>query len=498
MLAHVRRTITLPDDDGMVTGAGSVKIEKPDPAGPQEAVGGHPDTLEIIHRPAPPSLDDLPAQVVRSAPEELDALLQQFRDERSRRRSVRAAKALVAVLAIGLLSVWLLHPPQSGGNENRAQTAFPSLTPDGLVSGQNYRQTDAALRDRLALREYVVQAIGETARDKMGTSLNPEVVMGSTGVPFISEDFIFPCQYGYTPAAVDAGLRQLRALGRATGKTITVAIAPDKSSILTDQLGVRGSALMTCSNRVREATEATWKNTPDSPVLYTWQQLAAQEKTYPGRIFQRGDSHWTSQGALIWSQALINRLIKQGEAPRSLRGAPIAFEAPDEPADNDLYRMMGISKSETVPVWKVSRKNVRVRGESLPSPSGRGIAVFHATSKTASLIKGRTLVVNDSFFSRAEGELAPYFSSLEVLHWSDFMAAVTAGTLPHFDRIIIESVQRGWPERSAWLESGQAIHNALAKELSTPIPAAPATSGSSAGSGGSAASAGSGAAPVNR
>jgi hypothetical protein len=498
MLTSVRRTITLSDDDGMEDGAGSVKIGELDELGPRALVVSYPDTLEIIHRQAPvlpalpvlpapsvptvlpapliapaplapvdpPSLDGLAAAIIRSAPDELEALLQQFRDERHRRRSVRAAKGLIGLLALGLLAVWLLHPPRNGGDENRAQTAFPALSPSGLLNGKNYRQTDEALRDRLALRKYVVKTIGETARDKVGTSLNSAVVMGSTGVPFISEDFIFPCQYDFEPAKVDAGLRELQALGRATGKTITVAIAPDKSSILTAQLGGRGNALMACSNRVRQSTEATWPDNASSPVLYTWQQLAAEQKAHPGKVFQRGDSHWTSQGALVWSHAVIDRLITQGEAPASLKKAPVAARLPDEPADNDLYRLMGITRSETVPVWQVIRPRVKITAKSLPSPSGRGIAVFHSVSATAPLIKGKTLVVNDSFFSRAEGELAPYFSDLEVLHWSDFMTDVQRGKLPHFDRIIIETVQRGWPERAGWLEQGQPIHDALAAELS--------------------------------
>src|SRR4051812_60193 len=474
MLSRVGRTITLPDDTGPGNEPGSIKIGSDRPEVVLPAVS-YPDTLEII-RHAPPVEPDLgPVEVFRSADAELAQLLQQFRDERSHRRSVRAAKVLVGTLAIGLLTVWLLHPPKSGDAENHPAAAFPTLTPGGLVDGSNYRQADTALRDRLALRQYVVKSIGEAARDKMGTSLNPEVVMGSTGVPFLSEDFRFPCEHDFEPAKVDAGLRALRAIGRTTGKTITIAIAPDKSSILTDQLGSRGSALMACSNRVRESTESTWGGQSAPPVMTAWKQLAAEQAKHPGKVFQRGDSHWTSQGALVWSRALIAQLIRQGEAPAELHRAPIAVEAEDEPADNDLYRLMGISRPETVPVWRVSRPDVKIRAKSLPSASGRGVAVFRSTSATAPLITGRTLVVNDSFFSRAEGQLAPYFSNLSVMHWSDFLTNVNAGTLPHFDRIIIETVQRGWPERSGWLEPGQAVHDALAKELARASGTAPLT-----------------------
>ncbi len=134
---------------------------------------------------------------------------------------------------------------------------------------------------------------------------------------------------------------------------------------------------------------------------------------------------------------------------------------------------MGLSRPETVPVWRVSRPDVQIRAKSVPSQSGRGMAVFKAWSVSEPLITGRTLVVNDSFFSRAEGQLAPYFSSFTVMHWSDFLTHVKEDSLPHFDRIIIETVQRGWPERSAWLEPGQPVHDALAKELKRASRTAP-------------------------
>jgi hypothetical protein len=84
------------------------------------------------------------------------------------------------------------------------------------------------------------------------------------------------------------------------------------------------------------------------------------------------------------------------------------------------------------------------------------------------LITGRTLVVRDSFFIRAEPQLAPFFSDLTVMHWADFIAAADAKNLPDFDRIIIETVQRGWPQRASWMQPGNAIYEALATDLARP------------------------------
>ncbi|GAB6900970.1 hypothetical protein JCM9957A_40600 [Kineosporia succinea] len=404
-----------------------------------------------------------------SATDELDELLEKFRTERHRRRSVRAARGLVALFALALLAVWLLDPPLPWGDENRSLTSFPDVSPSGLLSGADTQQTDAALRDRLALRQYVTEAIGEASRDKLGTSLNPAVVLGKNRTPFLSEDFTLPCKYDFDAARTAAGLDRLSSIAAGTGKSIMVAIAPDKSAIMTDALGSRAGALLACANQVRDETEQTWGAQASGPVVTSWDQLQATQDEDPGSVFQKGDSHWSSKGALVWSKTVIDALIARGEAPADLSGAPDAVQVQDEQADNDLYRLMGITKKAMVPVYGVTRDDVTIRAHTEESPSGRGVAVFRAWSTTAPMIEGRTLIVNDSFISRAEGLLAPYFTNLEVMHWSDFLTAVQDDDLPGFDRIIIETVQRGWPQRAGWLQEGQPMYEALAAELGTPI-----------------------------
>ncbi|MCD5315486.1 alginate O-acetyltransferase AlgX-related protein [Kineosporia babensis] len=476
----------------------------------------HPDRLEVIHHPAPEArVDNPPATpeprdcgttepeatdpvlkhstekhptgsrppekqpaenqpaepeepAPHSATEELDDLLARFRAERQRRRSVRAARVLVAGFAAALLAVWLLDPPMPWGEENRKITSFPDVSPSGLLSGADSQQTDEALRDRLALRQYVTEAIGQASRDRLGTSLNPAVVLGRNRTPFLSEDFTLPCKHDFDPAPVAAGLDRLTGIAQANGKSLMVAIAPDKSAIMSGVLGKRADALLACSEQVRTQTEQTWAADPDGPVVISWDQLQAAQDEDPGSVFQKGDSHWTSKGALVWSKTVLDALIARGEAPGSLAGAPKAVQVKDEKADNDLYRLMGISRNTMVPVYQVTRDDVTIRAHTEQSPSGRGVAVFRAWSTTAPMIKGRTLVVNDSFISRAEGLLAPYFTKLEVMHWSDFLTAVEEGELPEFDRIIIETVQRGWPQRAGWLVEGQPMHQALAEQLGTP------------------------------
>ena len=447
------------------------------------------DVLEVIWAPSEPvtavtGLIPVPSRgtdaaasrdtAARSAPEELRDLLAQLKAERRRRRSVMQARLLTGAVALGLLGVWLLHPPWPASDENRAETAFPSLGASSLANASAFRQADAALRDRLALRQYVVTAIGAAARNKFGVSLSPQVVLGDGGTPFTAEDFTLPCERSFDPAQVNNSLERLRAIGRSTGKTITVAVAPDKSSILTNQLGRFGSALMSCSNRVRTSTEREWGGSNKRPVLTMWRQMAAVEATEPGQVFQHGDTHWTTRGALVFSRQLIRQLIAQGEAPASLAGQPRATRSANALADADLYRMMGTPREEQVPVWLVSRPEVTVTGQHLTTPSGRGMAVYHTQAPPGvPLITGKTLIVHDSFFARAEPQLAPFFQDLSVMHWSDFITAADHHTLPHFDRIVIQTVQRGWPQRASWIQPGQSVYDALARELGQASATAP-------------------------
>ncbi|MBT0770370.1 hypothetical protein KIH74_15615 [Kineosporia sp. J2-2] len=474
------RTVILPDDppDRLeVVHRPAPENPTPENPAPENPAAGSP-AAEMADDPAPPDTEPDPAPapepVTPSVTEELDDLLERFRAERQRRRSVRAARALIGGFAVALLGVWLLDPPLPWGAENRTITPFPHVSSSGVLSGADAAQTDAALRDRLALRQYVTEAIGEASRDRLGTSLNPAVVLGKKRTPFLSEDFTLPCKYEFDTTAVASGLSRLTGIAEGTGKSVMVAIAPDKSAILSGALGSRADALLACADSVRTQTEQTWDAQPLGPVVTSWRELQAAQDESPGSVFQKGDSHWTSKGALIWSKTVIDALVARGEAPAALSGAPRAVQVQDEQADNDLYRLMGVTHDTMVPVYQVTRDDVTIRAHTRESPSGRGVAVFRAWSTTAPMIKGRTLVVNDSFISRAEGLLAPYFTRLEVMHWSDFLTAVQHDDLPPFDRIIIETVQRGWPQRAGWLAEGQPMHRALADELGRPREQTPA------------------------
>jgi hypothetical protein len=388
----------------------------------------------------------------------------------SGRHSVLAARVLVGALALLLLTPTLLSiRDDTDAGENRNPVPFPELDASTVFSTTTYRQVDAALRDRLTLRRQVIKAVGVGGYDGLQSSFNSKVYVGKDGIPFLTDDFTKPCNTAFDVAQADARLRSWEQLAGRSGKDMLFVIVPDKSTVLRDNLGWEGDALMVCSDPVRQQSQARWDGDSIGPVLTLWPQFAAAEKAEPGRLFQRGDSHWSYQGSMMFTREVVDRLVARGEAPPQLRGAPGAVQRPDKRMEGDLYRLLGMTRSEKVADWVVHREGVSVTTSTIPTPTGRGIRTRTTTAPPGTpLVPGRTLVVYDSFFYNAELQMAPYFQQMTALHWDDFLPMARSGSIPGFDRVIFESVQRTWPQRIMDQLPEPSTTAAITGELSKP------------------------------
>jgi hypothetical protein len=236
-----------------------------------------------------------------------------------------------------------------------------------------------------------------------------------------------------------------------------------------DKLGWPGDALMTCADPIHQQSQARWGGDSSGPVLTLWPQFAAAERAEPGRLFQHGDSHWSFQGSIVFTREVLDRLVSRGTAPPQLRGAPGAVQLPDRHMEGDLYRLMGMPRSDKVANWAVRRAGVTVTTSAIPTPSGRDIRSRTVTAPPGTpLVPGRTLVVYDSFYYNADLQMAPYFQQLTLLHWDDFLPMARAGTLPGFDRVIFEAAQRSWPLRTMEQLPDPSVTAAMTQELSKP------------------------------
>ncbi|HEY0698930.1 MAG TPA: hypothetical protein VGD43_14105 [Micromonospora sp.] len=388
----------------------------------------------------------------------------------SARNSVRGARVLIGALALLLLAPTLLSI--RGGTdavENRKPVPFPPLDSSTVLDTTAYRQVDAALRDRLILRRQVAKTVGAAGYDGLAVSLNSQVHVGEDGVPFLTDEFTKPCHTAFDAARVDARLRSWEQLARRSGKDVLFVVVPDKSTVMRDELGWQADELMACADPPREQSQARWGGDPTGPVLTLWPQFAAVEEATPGQLFQYGDSHWSDQGSIMFTREVVDRLVARGQAPTQLRGAPGAVQLPDKRVEGDLYRLLGMTRADTVPNWAVRRAGVTVTSSSTPSPTGRGVRTRTVTAPAGTpLVPGRTLVVHDSFYNNADRQMAPYFAQTTVLHWDDFLPMARDGKLPGFDRVIFETAQRGWPQRIVDQLPDPAVTAALTRELGTP------------------------------
>jgi hypothetical protein len=295
----------------------------------------------------------------------------------------------------------------------------------------------AGCLDQQALRSAMIRHVGQSGLDLFGVSLNDKVHSGTGGQLFYTGDFTMPCPYvdRFNAQAVKARLDRWQRIAALHGKQLMVTIAPDKSSIHRTRLGVRGGALMQCSDQIREEVVDTWGSAGDGTLLLLWDDLTAIEDGHPGTTYQPGDTHWTEVGAAVLLRRLLASTGVDGYEAELTAGEPSA-------RPGDLYRMLGFHRSDLTPTFDVRR------------------------APGAARVPGRTLVIHDSFGTALEPLLEPYFADVTYLHWKDLVARVKAGRpLPAFDRVVIETVERSFAQRALDVLADPKVEAALLRGL---------------------------------
>ena len=172
---------------------------------------------------------------------------------------------------------------------------------------------------------------------------------------------------------------------------------------------------------------------------------------------------------MIFTREVLDRLVVRGAAPEQLRDAPGARQGADQSLPGDLYPLLGITSEDEVANWVVQRDGVTVETSSIALGPARSQRTHTTTGPAGTpMVPGRTLVVYDSYFYRAEAQLAPYFIELTTVHWDNLIPMARDGKVPEFDRVIFQSVQRSWPRRTMDQLADPAVTATLNAELSKP------------------------------
>jgi hypothetical protein len=358
----------------------------------------------------------------------------------------RSGSLLVLAFAVLLMVPWLLGGRTGGASENRAPQPMPGIGPSSVLDAKTYRQVAASLRDRLTLRDDLIQAVAASGYDTAGVSLNTQVHAGPDNELFLTDDFTNPCR---DKLDVDRLAESLRALSARAGDrpgAVTFVVAPDKSTVLSDRLGPLGAVLLRCADIQRDWIQQLAAAEPGR-VVDLIPKAKAMHAADPGaELYTKIDTHWTPRLATIYGSTLVPRLARQTGATGVRWSDPVVKGTVEY---GDLLGLLGVgNRSQLRDELLSQRPNAVTTQARIPVPGARPVWVTRTTG--APVIGGRTLFLYDSFTARrgfgndfAAPQLIPYFGEVVWVHWNDLRAVIAAGRMPKVDRIVMESVQRG-------------------------------------------------------
>jgi len=358
-------------------------------------------------------------------------------------RNERNALLVVIAFIVVLGSVWVVGSNGQAPSENRNKVAFPEISGAAVLQPKTFAAIDASIRDRIPARPLVLNSIAATL-EPLSMSYSNRVVLGEGGAPFLTDDLFGPCfdDAREVPGILNTLRTQTESL-KEKGQYSLFVIAPDKSSIMQGRShGGIDSSYLSCSNSVRKSLESL---APSTSFLPAWNDLNRAQDNSSLNLYRPGDTHWNTVGASVFVRTILTRLVKDGQAPAELADQISFTRTPDEVMGGDLYALLGQDwRTDLAPVVEADRPDVVTKTTKYSTNSGRGATRWTSVATTSALVPGKTLVIGDSFFEAAGSLAAPYFQDLTLVVNLDGNDPPSAILNEHYDRIIVEQVQRGW------------------------------------------------------
>lgn len=366
-------------------------------------------------------------------------------------------RALMVAISLLLAAVWLI--PGAVADENRAVREFPDPSRAGFASASDFRAIDAALVDRLGAKGLVVDVLGD-AVIAAGLSPTSTVFRGPSGEPYLSEDVLAACLNRPNIAEMDGWSRELESYLGYYGIDFLWAIAPDKSSVMREEIGPAADLLMRCADANRATLEAAAAS-DDSPLIVAWDELIDD----PERTYLFGDSHWNSHGSVIFSELLLDRLADEGLAPPGIFDESALVRRLTYHPNGGLYLYMGGFRPEPTTLLATARPEVAtIYGAEIGTDGG---LTQRWVSTGPGVIPGRTLVLHDSFWYYNDDVLGPYFADVTSMSLSSLGTPTALAMLDGYDLVIIQQVQRGVPAftdgiaaAATWITAGRTHEEA--------------------------------------
>ena len=373
-------------------------------------------------------------------------------------------KTTTAIIAFSILAspvVARVSGISSIVSENRALTAAPTTS-----DGWHYvHKLGKFLNDRLALRDKSLaidsfidrRLFGE--EPAFGGAATPRVLEGSDGFLFLKDAFDAACNGHGTPESVTANVKRFADIIQRSGRKIVVTIAPDKSSVLLDKLP-KDNPQSEC-HRLHQ--DQQWKALADAQIPgYIDMRSVLREEVakYRRPLFFRQDSHWNMEGSLPVVRQVVNYF-----SPNIWKASDVTFNGLTEYL-GDLEGMRGGTKMDETPIFGISRDQIKIaksENDAAYAPGHRRLSQM--SGPDGSLIKGKTLLLFDSFGMAAIEQIVPYFEDLTTVHFENFVIDKWIEDIKASENVWFLCVERGLGYRLTYDMGNKTFLDALDKAL---------------------------------
>lgn len=385
--------------------------------------------------------------------------------------------AASAVLIMFMVGPWLAG--LLGVKAGDDTVAVPDINLSTLKERGTYAELDHWIDEQLPGRTWAQDTIAEVDYRFYKDSLNVQDVIGNDGWVFerIELDLFCPgpTELGLTAPSIDLSPKEARdqiarlsSIVRASGREFAYVIAPSRAYAYPDRLGERAGRLTRCAKEYRDGLRSALEAEPVNGVVPLWDPVKDAATQPNSTVYYPHDLHWTTSGAAIMTQGLVDHFQPGLWDPSALevigtdRLEGAALKQIGIPGVDEVPRV-GVLRDGVQPqlVDEYRDPNRRANEEPLPPEqhlvtTGEGgvllpppqpyllqqhpVIEFQTQTGGAPLIKGNTAVVHDSFVWWTPSVMPPYFENLDLLYNTPVaQGTVLADRWTDINRLIVES-----------------------------------------------------------
>src|SRR5580765_941760 len=374
----------------------------------------------------------------------------------------RVRTVLAALVAFGFVfcpAVAHLLGVRPQAIENRP----PAPRPDFSTRWAALDNVSAWATDQLPGRAQALHANSWIAYHGLRELTTDKVVRGDDGYLFLADDWDHACQFKTRYPSYLARILDLAQIIHDSGRRVVFTVAPDKSSVATDQLP--GRVPTGGCGRSAIAGEQRVIKSMTSPLHLDILAPLQQAQAKGLQPYWRTDTHWSTVGASIYGQQLYSMLAPQ-------QASSFRATAATATRHGDLFALNGLTSPERAPSREVSVGGT-VHLDAFDKTFDGGGEYYGPQHWTVSgptnALPGRTLLLGDSFTYYGLDALRPLFADGSFYWTHHFSQADTVAQIKASDTVVIEVVERWVGTKTMFVDP--KFQRATAKALGVSLAA---------------------------